>query len=267
MVTRVDANGDVWGFSTIESARRYYPEVVLEKTTGLPEFRVPHGSILAGWYKGTRPYDPTKETVSIAPIVRFIHDNTLEWPSLNHLDWTQEKIVDTFVSGIKDSELQGAPMSDHSAVFLAPLKPASTDALCTGLFKEATLDDLMHNLNRYNYAKCADAAKAYCKANPDDTVYCACMTQHTRCDTTSMCYDADPKTTFLMEPHYADPGLSCGTDWAFANGQIGNKHGPIMAGMAQACSSNLSTLSNDVNIICVVIVLVLVFIFLLVLLV
>jgi hypothetical protein len=228
MVTRVDMDGKVWGFKTIDATRRYYPLEVLGKVTGVPAFEVSHGTILAGWHKGTRPYDPTGEIVSIHPIQRRIYNGELEHPS--HFDssrgWVVD-LVDTHVHTITAGpKLEAAPMSNHEAIFHVMLKPTSTDPLCTGMDHPATLENLTHDVHEPYYNQCATAAKSYCQHN-DDPVYCACMQNGARCDQENTCYDADPKNTFLIEHQYADAGLNCGTVWAVS---------PIAAGATEALS-------------------------------
>lgn len=230
MVTRVDENGTVWGLANPESLRRYHPVVRLGEVAGVPAFETDHGTVLCGWRKGTRPLDPTGEVVAVAPIQRHVldYDNIIERVDFdNTLDWSAPEVVKTHALTISMIDgvptLANAPEADRPGKFL----PSSVDPLCTGLNHPAALDDLTNTGSKESYRRCANAAMSYCKANPYN-VYCACR-ESDRCNTASPCHDADPRHTFLFEPQHADPGLSCGASWAFANAV-----GPYVAGAGLA---------------------------------
>lgn len=79
--------------------------------------------------------------------------------------------------------------------------PLSTDAMCLGLNRDATLYDIP---NPQTYKRCLDRARALCEQPNADPTYCACLRDDTRCLQGSVCNRADIDTTFLTDYTYAD---------------------------------------------------------------
>jgi hypothetical protein len=208
MVTRVDSSGCVWGFETAQAARQYYPQTKLATVIGVPALECPHGCLLVGLQKGYRYFDPTNELIEVIPMCMSVFDGKIDAQQAANttvLRW-EKVLTPTHVANVANKgHLDAATKWTHDQIFSVPLKPSTHDPLCTGALNPAA-NTMTVNPNYYK--ECTKAANTYCQAHAND-IYCACLTPGDRCDQNSKCYLANPTSTFLIEPHFAETGDCC----------------------------------------------------------